>query len=252
MRTSAGRGQKIFFFFFLLFHLPCYSFDHTHALFDKILKANVYFKGKQAYVDYKSLKTESRQLEEYLQNLSSLGAEEFEKFTTPQKMAFLINAYNAFTVKLILNYYPVTSIKKVGSFLSSPWNFKFFHFLGQKQTLNFIEHDLLRKKFNDPRIHFAIVCASLSCPNLQNFAYRADRLEAQMEHAEKFFLGDQKKNNYHKEKNKLKVSKVFKWFGDDFKKKHGSVENYLIQKFKTQEEPKISYLRYNWLLNDWK
>jgi len=134
-------------------------------------------------------------------------------------MAFLINAYNAFTVELILTGYPkLKSIKELGSLISSPWKKSFFKLLGEPRTLDWIEHEQLRPKYQDPRIHTAIVCASIGCPALRPEAFTPDRLESQLEDGMRRFLGDRTRNR--SSAGKLEVSSIFKWFREDFEQGH--------------------------------
>ncbi len=245
--------MKTFIFLFSLFPFTqALSFDHTHQQFDKILKKVVHYQKSQGLVNYQTLKANPQKLEAYLKSLSSISKKKYQSFNRNQKIAFLINAYNAFTFKLIIDHHPVKSIKKIGSFLSSPWKKKFFLFLGEQRSLGFIEHDVLRKDFDEPRIHYGIVCASIGCPSIQKFAYTAKKLESQLAKSESLFLKDRSKNHYDKKENTLEVSKIFKWFRKDFKGQHGSVKAYLMKKMEVQGSPDIDYLSYDWKLNEWK
>jgi len=174
-------------------------------------------------------------------------------------MAFLINAYNAFTIQLILTKYPVDSIKAYGGlFINSPWEKKFFTLFGKKTTLNIIEHDLLRKLYKESRLHFVLVCASRSCPPLKNEAYVADKLEQQFTDATINFLRDSERNRFNAENNKIEISKIFKWYKKDFTSSAGSINDYVapfmtddvdIRILIANKETKIIYLDYDWSLN---
>ncbi|MCX8000624.1 MAG: DUF547 domain-containing protein, partial [Leptospiraceae bacterium] len=201
---------------------PLLSFDHTHKEWDKLLKLYV----SNGRVNYKKWKNEQTELKKYLESLSRVTLEEYKKFTTPQKLAFLINAYNAFTIQLILENYPVSGIRKIGGWFQSPWKIKFFELLGEKQNLDWIEHSKLRVEFNEPRIHFAIVCASIGCPILQSEAYSSDKLDLQLEKATQEFLKDKSKNYYDSSQKILYLSPIFKWFRSDFERK-GSIIQFL-------------------------
>ncbi|MFM8313131.1 MAG: DUF547 domain-containing protein, partial [Deltaproteobacteria bacterium] len=175
-----------------------------------------------------------------------------------EKLAFLINAYNALTIKWILQHYPVKSIKDTGGFLSSPWKKKFFKLFGEEQSLDGIEHGILRKDFQEPRIHFAVVCASKGCPALKGEAYTAAKLEEQLESSARNFLRDSERNYYNAEENRFFLSKIFDWYGDDFKKKLGSVQAFIVPRMipdtstvKIQEST-LKYLDYDWSLNETK
>jgi hypothetical protein len=141
-------------------------------------------------------------------------------------MAFLINAYNAFTVELILTRWPkLESIKDLGSFLQSPWKPKWVPLLGSKVSLDDIEHEMLRKRgrYDDPRIHFAVNCASIGCPALREEAFDASRLEAQLDEQALRFMSDRTRNRYNTATGKLEVSKIFDWFGEDFRLGHRGI-----------------------------
>lgn len=229
----------------------------THATWDTWLKKNVTMKDGGSTVNYRAAKSSPGTLPEYLKALEAVTSEEFGKWSDEKKMAFLLNAYNAFTVKLILDNYPVKSIKDIGGLFSSPWKKKFFKLFGEERNLDYIEHERLRKDFTEPRIHFGVVCASKGCPPLWNEAYRGDKLEAQLERGAKSFLTTKERNYYDAEKNKLRVSKIFDWFSDDFKKKSETVQNFIAPRMaKTQEEEdkmrtaEIDALDYDWTLNE--
>ena len=150
--------------------------------------------------------------------LSAVTPAAFGAFTRPQQMAFLINAYNAFTIELVLTEYPkLKSIKDVTVF-GSPWKKPFFTLLGEQRHLDWIEHEQLRPKYNEPRIHTAIVCASIGCPALRSEAFTSDKLEEQLEDGMRRFLGDATRNRAALDK--LEVSSIFKWFREDFEKGH--------------------------------
>jgi hypothetical protein len=171
-----------------------------------------------------------------------------------EQKAYWINAYNAFTVSLILQHYPVKSIEDIGGKIykvNTPWDIKFITIGGKKYDLNNIEHGILRKNFNDPRIHFALVCASMSCPKLRNEAYTTSQLNAQLEGAGRDFLNDRSKNRVSA--NHAELSKYFSWYKGDFTK-NGSLADY-INKYsqdKINANTKISSIDYNWSLNEQK
>lgn len=237
------------------------DFDHSHRGWTNLLQKYVVVKGHINTVNYKGLKNETSTLEEYLRSLGAVTQEQFKTFSDNEKLAFLINAYNAFTVKLILDHYPVKSIKDIGGFLSTPWKIKFFSLFGEQHNLDSIENDMLRKWFAEPRIHFAIVCASVGCPALQNQAYSSAQLEKQLELASQNFLSDKTRNRYLPEDQKLELSSIFKWYSEDFVKKYGSLEDFLairittnpmFQKAIKEKKTSISYLDYDWSLNEEK
>ena len=185
--------------------------------------------------------------------------------TKPEQMAFLINAYNAFTIELILSKYPdLKSIRELGSFVQSAWKRRFFKLLGREQHLDWIEHEQLRANYNDPRVHGAMVCASIGCPALRPEAYKAAKLEAQLEDGMQRFLADKTRNRMVN--GKLEVSGIFKWFREDFEKGHqgiGSLADlwtrYAVQLadspvdlalLRSKAPLPVSHLEYDWQLND--
>ena len=231
----------------LLFTLNCYGFDHSHGGLALILKNHIKIVDKQSLINYQAIKKNPQGLETYLKKVSAVSKNEYEKWSSNKKLAFLINAYNAFTIKLIISNYPVKSIKDIGSFFSGPWDKKFFTLLGKKRNLDWIEHKKIRVDFKEPRIHFALVCASISCPNLKATPYTENELDLLLEGSTHFFLNDTKKNYIRKDT--LYVSKIFKWYEGDFK----NVKEFVLNRLNTKSEARdINYIDYNWDLNEWK
>ena len=254
-------GKSLFYFlFFSCLADPSWSFDHTHTRFDSILKKYVYKKGSVSTVDYQALRLNKKSLNIYLDSLSKVTEKQYNSFKKSQKLAFLINAYNGFTLQLIIDHYPIKSIKKIGGLFASPWDLDFFTLLEKKSTLSYIEHERLRKDFNRPRIHFAINCASIGCPALQPYAYRAGKMEKMLQQATKEFMKDHKRNYYVKKDKELHLSRIFKWFGEDFEKKYGSLENFLAlylggdsddKKAIKEEKASLNWTDYDWNLNEY-
>jgi hypothetical protein len=210
-----------------------------HELWDDLLKKHV---SKNGEVDYEEFKNDRIKLYNYYKVLN-LGIPN-ETHSKEYTLTYWINAYNAMTVDLILRNYPLKSIKDI----KDPWDQRLWK-LGYKwYNLNEIEHDILRK-MDEPRIHFAIVCASFSCPKLQNEAFTASNLEVQLSKATEEFLSDYERNNISE--NSLELSKIFQWFTKDFKQ-NGSLIDFLNQYSKVQisEKAKIKYKDYNWNLNE--
>lgn len=200
-------------------------------------------------VDYKGFIKDKIKLENYLDTLSNHPPG--KNWSEAERMSYWINAYNAFTVKLIIDHYPLKSIKDIGGnlpMINSAWDIKFFKIGGIDFDLNTIEHEILRKQFDEPRIHFAINCASFSCPKLRQGAFEADKLERQLEDQTIYFINNLSKNKISKEATDL--SQIFSWFESDFKKKM-PVKRYL-KKYHSgfNEKNKITYLEYNWALNE--
>ena len=222
-----------------------------HTAWTMLLKKHVSSVGK---VDYKGFIKDSVALDSYLSTLSSSVADE-NKWSENEQKAFWINAYNAYTIKLVLIHFPLKSIKDIGSIIKvtggavSPWEIKFIPNNKEKLDLSTVENIKLRAKFNDPRIHFALVCASKSCPALLNEAYEASTLEKQLDARTKGFLTDPSKNKI--KGNAPELSKIFEWYASDFTKK-GSLTDF-INTYSSEKIPsgaKISYLNYDWNLNN--
>lgn len=222
----------------------------SHDLWNSLLKKNVSTTGK---VNYKGFITDSVKFNTYLKLISSHKPDE-KTWSVNEQKTFWINAYNAFTVKLIMDNYPVKSINNVLSkakiAAKSPWDFKFIKIGNESFSLNTIEHEKLRKTFGDARFHFVLVCAAKSCPILLNEAYTADKLEMQLETQTKLFLNDKVKNIVSP--NTIKISKLFEWYASDFKSEKTTLIDFINKYSKTKINPKasISYLEYSWDLNE--
>ena len=247
------------------------GFDHSYAAWDAQVKKHVKWlpDNKQSRVNYKGFLSERAELTKTLESFSAVTPSQYSAFNKEQQMAFLINAYNAFTVELILSKYPdLKSIKDLGTTFSSPWKKSFFKLLGEERNLDWIEHQRLRPNiagggFKEPRIHVAIVCASIGCPALPPEAFTATKLEGQLEDGMKRFVGDRTRNRFAD--GKLQVSSIFKWFKEDFEKGYAGfskVEDVFakyaeamssdatIQGQLRAKTVSISHLDYDWSLND--
>lgn len=237
----------------LCLFIPQFLFSQptpSHRTFDQLLKKHVNSRGE---VNYKGFISDSVTLNQYLNLLSKNPPA--SNWSREEEMAFWINAYNAFTIKLVIQYYPVKSIKEIGSkiqipFVNTPWDVKFIKIGNEKMDLNKIEHEKLRRKFEDPRIHMALVCASKSCPQLLNEAFTAEKLENQLKNQTLTFLQDPSRNKISD--SQLQLSQIFNWYQMDFNKNGGSVESF-IRKWtgiKVKSGAKITYLEYDWGLNE--
>jgi len=236
---------------FILAHFGNYilaqnGFDHSYADYTELLKKNV-DKGK---VDYKGIKNDPQQLDAVIAGFSAVTKEQYNSWSDSEKLAFLINLYNAATIRLVVENYPLKSFKDIGD----PWELKVVNLHGNKVSLNFIENDIIRKNFNEPRIHFALVCAANGCPVLIGEAYVSDRLESQLENSTRDFLLINSKNSIDDDKKILMVSPLFDWFKDDFNGKSGSVTAFLAPYFSKKPEDlktyQIKYTVYDWSLNE--
>lgn len=230
--------KKIVFLFSVMLALPLTAQVPDHTIWNTFLKKYV---DNNGHVNYKAIAVNKAELNGYLSELvknqpqNSWGHEE--------KMAYYINAYNAYTIKLIVDNYPLKSIKDI----ASPWDKKFIPLNGKLESLNHIEHEILRK-MGDARIHFAINCASISCPKLLNEAFTAQKLNKQLDAVAIDFINNPQKNKL--EENTIGISKIFDWFKKDFEQ-NGSLIDFLNRYSKTVINPKakIGYLEYNWNLN---
>lgn len=247
-------------------------FDHGHAAWTVLLKKHVVLLrgGQASQLRYAGMATDRSALKSYLDSLSAVDDATFKSFTRPQQFAFLANAYNAFTVELILTRYPdLKSIKDLGSLLQNPWKPRWVPLLGSKLSLDDIEHGQLRQRgrFDDPRVHVAVNCASIGCPALREEAFTAERLDAQLDQQMQRFMSDRTRNRYNAGRGRLEVSKIFDWFGEDFRLGHRGVTSlpaflgrYADQLTDTPADRDriragqvdIAYLDYDWALNDVK
>ncbi len=217
----------------------------SHEQWTTLLQKHVDDTGN---VDYGGFVQDSTAFNRYLDLLK--GHHPNDSWTSDEQKAYWINAYNAFTVKLIADNYPVASIKDLGGAIykvNTPWDIRFILIEGQDYDLNNIEHDILREQWKDARIHFAVNCASISCPKLLNVAYSAPKLEEQLDQvASEFINGD--KNDI--EENQAKVSRIFKWFNGDFTRDKSLIE--FINQYSTvklSDDAEVEYQDYNWALN---
>lgn len=244
------------------------AFDHAHSTWNSLLQRHLVEidGGRASQVDYAGILQQRAALSGYLQTLSAVGLSEYQAWSRDQQLAFLINAYNAFTVELVLSGYPgIESIKDLGSLLRSPWKRRFFTLLGEQRHLDNLEHDLIRASgvFDEPRVHFAVNCASIGCPMLRAEAYVADRLNSQLEDATRRFLSDRTRNRFHSASGELQVSKIFDWYQEDFETP-GTAEDlksflarYADQLATSEVERRllrngdfrIGFLDYDWRLN---
>lgn len=218
-----------------------------NGVYAALLKAHV----KDGRVDYRGFKTDEKKLSSYLIILEKTDT---GSLSPDEQFAFYINAYNAWTIQLILTGYPgIESIKDLGHLFQSPWKKKICRIDGKILTLDEIEHEILRPRFKDPRVHFAINCASKSCPPLYPEPFTGKELNQQLDEAAAAFINDPERNRL--EGNTLYVSKIFKWFAEDFK---GDVIGFFRQYAKGSlkskldnltNSVKIKYLEYDWSLN---
>lgn len=222
----------------------------AHNTWDSLLQKHV---DAQGFVDYKGFIADSNQLNTYLTLLQNHHPND-KHWDRNEQMAFWINAYNAFTVKLIVDNYPTASIKDIKNgipFINTVWDIKFIKIEGATYDLNNIEHGILRPKFGDARIHFAVNCAAYSCPTLKPFAYTAAKLDAQLDQAARDFLSDTLRNQVDSPES-IKLSKIFSWYSGDFRKDGADIITYINRyaPIQVNKDAKVEYLDYLWSLND--
>ncbi len=222
----------------------------NHDIWADLLKKHV----KAGGVDYTGFKTDEGRLDQYLKVLENTDP---ERLSRNEQFAFYINVYNAWTVKLILSGYPdVKSIKDFGTILKSPWQKKLVRINGEVITLDHVEHRILRPRFKDPRVHFAINCSAASCPPLRPEPYLGNSLDDQLDHSTRLFVNKQDSHRF--EGNTLYVSRIFKWFSEDFNDDALGfylkfAEGDLKEKLSAQKDTlEVKYLHYDWSLNDVK
>jgi hypothetical protein len=244
--------------------------DSQHQAWTALLTKHVVLvnDGKASQVRYGDFLKDRAALNVYLSSLSAVSEQDFRSWSKPQQLAFLINAYNAHMVELVLTRYPrIESVWDFGKLLNNPFKKKFFKLFGRDYSLDMIEHDTIRAKgaYDEPRIHFAVNCASTGCPMLRKEAYVAERLDAQLEDQTRRFLSDRTRNRYNPQSNALEVSEIFKWYRADFEAGYRDIRSpaeffarYAAQLADTAEHQKavrdgkveVRYLEYDWKLND--
>jgi ABC-type phosphate transport system substrate-binding protein len=237
------------------------AFDHSFSEWNKILEQVVVSaeNGKSTQVKYASLKADKAPLEKVTKQLSGVSLKEFESFSQKEQMAFLANSYNAFMIKLVVDNYPIKSVKKLGIPFVGPWKKNYIPLFGKNISLDDIEHGKLRKNYKEPRIHFAVNCASVGCPPLRKGAFTASNWEQQLEEQGKFFFSNNTQNSFDKTKNILRINSIFSWFQEDFEsakhKKDAGVAEFASRYINQMNgvnpaTVKVEYTEYNWDLND--
>jgi Protein of unknown function, DUF547 len=217
-------------------------FDTSHGLLTRVLRDHV-TKGS---VDYMAIKDDQR-FSRYLDDISATNPAAIADEN--DRLAFWINAYNAFTIKLIIDHYPVKSIKDITRGDTGPWDIVWIRIGGKEYSLNQIENNIIRKEFPEARIHMALVCAARGCPPLRSEAYVGKHLDAQLDDNTKVFLGDQARNRYDAKDKTLYISELFKWYKDDFTRQFGSVDEFIRSRLDSVEIQSFQYLPYDWELN---
>jgi hypothetical protein len=229
------------------------------SLYTAVLRDHVI----QGRVNYRGIKNDDR-FWMYIESLRKSSPDEI--VDTKARLAYWINVYNAFTIKLVCDHYPIESIKDLntGSFLaylfsSTAWDKEVVTLADKTLTLNRIEHEIIRPQYNDPRIHYALVCAARSCPPLRPEAYSAERLESQLDDQATAFIRDRARNVFDPAKSSLMLSSIFKWYATDFGGSDAALIEHIVKYLPDDQartlrdvafQVKITYLDYDWRLND--
>ena len=242
------------------------AFDTTHSAFNALLQNHV-VAGR---VDYAALHKSPTDLDHYVKSLASVPETTFNGWSQNDQIAYLVNLYNAATLQLILDHYPVKSIRKIGSVLKGPWDMPVVPLHGKLITLNNLEHDVLRKQYDEPRLHMALVCAAISCPPLRSEAYTGELLDQQLHDQSKVYIASDAGTMIDVDANSVSVSAIFKWYGKDFVKAHadrmpkgqhtdkergtlGFVSRYAEEadrNYILKGNYRVRYLDYDWSLNE--
>ena len=235
--------------------------DREHAAWTTVLKARV----RNGRFDYAREQKNDRQVVAYTLKLTSVTREQYDRWKREERMAFWINAYNAFTVRRVLDKYPIDSIKDLDTATESVWDQRTIPMpdfdpegKGRNLSLNDIEHSILREEFGDPRIHAALNCASTGCPPLRDRAYTAEGLEKELSLQFRAWLADPAHNRFHSEERVVELSKVFEWFAEDFRRDGKSVLGWVVEHAPKEERDwlreerpvTLRHLEYDWSLND--
>jgi hypothetical protein len=246
--------------------LTAAEFDQTYSGYDALLKRHV----TEGRVDYRGLKTDPKDLDHYLDSAAGVTEAQFNSWTHSQQLAFLINLYNAATLKLIVDHYPVKSIKDIGGFFRGPWDQPVVRLFGGTITLDNLEHDIVRKRYSEPRIHMVLVCAAKGCPTLRNEAYVAEKLDAQLDDHSREYLSSPAGLRIDRNKKVVYFSSIFKWYGEDFVAQHlpssgfsgrdkteRAVANFCSRYLSAADSGylkaggySVKYLDYDWSLNE--
>ncbi|MGB0717194.1 MAG: DUF547 domain-containing protein [Phycisphaerae bacterium] len=218
-----------------------------HRTFDQLLRTHVDTEGR---VNYSALQGEAGLLDSYIQSLATVDLNAMSK---PEQLATMINAYNAFTLRLILDHYPIQSIMNIPE--GKRWKHERWRFAGKMWSLDALEHQGIRKQFKEPRIHFALVCAAVGCPKLRHEAYAGDRLEEQLEDQSRYVHTHDTWFRYKAGAQTVYLTKLYEWYGSDFDHLGGPIafasrySKALAETLK-KGNPKIAWLDYDWALND--
>ena len=230
------------------------AFDHTHAQYAGVLSNFV----SQGRVDYARLRAAPQELDAYLNELAAIRPDDFAAWSRENRLALLLNLYNARTLRLIVEHYPLKSIRDLGVFPGAAWRKRIVRFGGEIMTLDHLENKIIRADYGEPRIHFALVCAAKGCPPLRAEPYVGRSLDGQLDDQAKQFLAATPQNRFDAAQGTLWLSPIFKWYRDDFTGRAGSLPAYVKpflpeasrQALDRATKVKVSYTDYDWSLNE--
>ncbi|MDE2142674.1 MAG: DUF547 domain-containing protein [Elusimicrobia bacterium] len=213
-----------------------------------VLKERVH----EGRVDYAGLKKDRGGLDAWLASAAAVPEKEFDAWPREERLAFLINVYNATTLRLIVDHYPVSSIRKIGPFWDpeAPWHLPVVQLFGRTMTLNDLEQGIIRPKYKEPRVHFALVCAAKGCPPLRSEPYVGARLDAQLDDQARTFLGQKAKNDASPDGQTAYLSPIFKWYMADFGGSKAAVLTFVKKWLPVQAGWDVSWTDYDWSLNE--
>ena len=236
------------------------ALDSTYPSWAKVLKDHVTLKDKQATseVAYSKLKLNPAPLLAFVKEAESVTEAEFEALTQPEKVAFLVNFYNAISMKLVIENLPLKSFKDIGGLFANPWKRKnVFTLFGDRMSLDVMAERWIAKVTPDPRVHFVLTTSSKGGPRQGNEPLLPKKLDVQLEEAALLFVGDRTRNGYEPNTNTFEVSSLFKWHRDDFIKGTSSVQKFLATRMKIEPrltdaavaKANVKYLEFDWTLN---
>ena len=230
------------------------EFDHSHARLTAVLREHV----SHGLVDYAGLHASPQGLAEYLDELAAVSEREFNSWVVAERLAYLINLYNAQVLQMVVEAYPVRGIRNVGGWFGPAWNERpVVRLFGARVTLEILERNYLRRHYAEPAIHLALVRATLGSPPLRSEAYVPDRLYGQFLDQGRNFLGTPPNNRIDVRRRRLHLSPIFRWYEEDFARKAGSIAAYVriylaqdVEEALRNERFAIRYTDYDWSLND--
>ena len=230
------------------------EFDQAHPSYAKVLTKCV----SNGQVDYAGLKAAPQDLDAYLNELTAVRPEVFASWSKDQRLALLLNLYNAWTLRLIIDHYPLKSIRDIGFLPLAAWRKQLVRFGGQIMTLDHLENKIIRAEYGEPRTHFALVCAAKGCPPLRAEPYVGEHLGTQLDDQTKQFLAAKEKNRFEAETDTLWLSPIFKWYQSDFTDAAETLEAYVRpflpepagQELARSSKVRVRFTDYDWSLND--